>query len=74
MCIRDRIIGPFGGAKGRDFICVQSLDGMLSFFEQETFAGNRSLPCFLLPSKIVYIQQSDSFVTLSANWYLESFR
>ncbi|KAG8246787.1 Protein PTHB1 [Homalodisca vitripennis] len=68
------LVGPFGGAKGRDFICIQSLDGTLSFFEQETFAVNRSLPCFLLPSPFVYVPSSDSFVVLNANWILECYR
>eukprot|EP00744_Colponema_vietnamica_P033798 GILI01056283.1.p1 GENE.GILI01056283.1~~GILI01056283.1.p1 ORF type:complete len:171 (+),score=15.28 GILI01056283.1:113-625(+) len=30
--------GPFGGVSGRDFLCVQSIDGVLSFYEQETYA------------------------------------
>ncbi|PSN52233.1 Protein PTHB1 [Blattella germanica] len=48
------VIGPFGGVKGRDFLCVQSLDGTVSFFEQETFAFTRFLPGFLLPGPMVY--------------------
>uniref|UniRef100_A0A1B6MD26 PTHB1 N-terminal domain-containing protein n=3 Tax=Graphocephala atropunctata TaxID=36148 RepID=A0A1B6MD26_9HEMI len=58
------VVGAFGGAKGRDFTCIHSLDGTLSFFEQETFAMSRSLPCFLLPSPFVYMPSSDSFVIL----------
>ena len=30
-------IGPFGGVQGKDFICVQSLDGTLNLFENESF-------------------------------------
>lgn len=68
------LIGPFGGVKGRDFICILSLDGTLSFFEQETFSVSRNLPCFLLPSPFVYVQSSDSFVVHNANWTLECYR
>ena len=28
--------GGFGNAFGKEFICVQSMDGLLSFFEQAT--------------------------------------
>lgn len=68
------LVGPFGGVKGRDFICILSLDGTLSFFEQETFSVSRSLPCFLLPSPFVYVPSSDSFVVHNANWTLECYR
>jgi hypothetical protein len=30
--------GPFGGSGGRDFICVQSMDGQLFVLQQEAFA------------------------------------
>ncbi|KAF5296664.1 hypothetical protein FQR65_LT10204 [Abscondita terminalis] len=67
-------IGPFGGVPTRDFICIQSLDGMLIFFEQESFAFCCFLPEFLLPGPLVYVQKSDSFVTVSSSWCLTSFR
>jgi hypothetical protein len=49
---RNFVYGPFGGSTGnfylnkfnnnlfadRDYICVQSLDGVLYFFEQESFS------------------------------------
>ena len=28
------VVGAFGSAYGKDFVCVQSMDGLLSFFEQ----------------------------------------
>uniref|UniRef100_A0A1B6CDQ0 Protein PTHB1 n=1 Tax=Clastoptera arizonana TaxID=38151 RepID=A0A1B6CDQ0_9HEMI len=68
------VIGPFGGVNGRDFTCILSLDGTLLFLEQETYALHRSLPCFLLPSYFTYVPQTDSFIFLNANWYLESYR
>ncbi|RZF42918.1 hypothetical protein LSTR_LSTR003634 [Laodelphax striatellus] len=70
------VVGPFGGARGRDFACVQSLDGRLTFFEQETLAFDRCLPSatFLLPSALVYVPQSDTFLTCNANLCLEAYR
>merc|ERR1719262_2116690 len=43
--------GPFGGVRERDYLCVQSLDGVLSFFEQDAVAFSRMLPTnfFLTP-------------------------
>jgi hypothetical protein len=43
--------GPFGNVYGKDFICVQSMDGNLSFFEQDHFAFSRNLDC-LLPGNV----------------------
>lgn len=68
------VIGPFGQCLNRDFFCVQSLDGTLSFFEQENFAFTRFLPNHLLPSPISYSKTSDSFILSSSSWSLESYR
>ena len=68
------IVGGFGGVEGRDFMCVQGLDGTLMFFEQETLALFRTLTNFLLPFPIIYVPHTDSFVMLNANWDLESYR
>lgn len=68
------VIGPFGEVKGKDFMCVQSLDGILTFFEQESFAFSRFLPGFLLPGPLKYVSKTDSFVTVSSGWNLESYR
>nr|CAD7578040.1 unnamed protein product [Timema californicum] len=68
------VLGPFGGAHGRDFVCVQSLDGTLSFFEQETFAFTRFLPGFLLPGVLVFSSRTDSFITVASNHNVESYR
>lgn len=68
------VTGPFGGAKGRDLLCIQSLNGALSFFEQESFAFTRFLPEFLLPGPIAYVPKTDSFVTVSTSFELESYR
>ncbi|XP_076329618.1 protein PTHB1-like [Tachypleus tridentatus] len=66
--------GHFGGVKGKDFMCVQSLDGTLTFFEQESFAFSRFLPGFLLPGPLTYVPKTDSFVTVSSSLNLESYR
>ncbi|KAM7442291.1 Protein PTHB1 [Porites harrisoni] len=66
--------GPFGGVKNKDFMCVQSMDGMLSFFEQESFAFGRFLPGFLLPGPLRYITKTDSFITVSSSRLVESYK
>ena len=68
------VVGPFGGLKNKDFICVQSLDGALNVFEQESFAFSRFLPGYLLPGPLIYIKRTDSFVTASSAWMLESYK
>ncbi|XP_063927791.1 protein PTHB1 [Zophobas morio] len=67
-------VGPFGGSQSRDFICVQSLDGLFTFFEQESFAFCCFLPDFLLPGPLVFVRKSDSFVTVNSAWQIMSFK
>jgi len=78
-------VGPFGhdtnppdpktksNKSTRDFICVQSLDGTLSFFEQEVFTFSRYLPGFLLPGALAYVPVWDSFLT-ACSWNLQCFK
>ncbi|NWU71421.1 PTHB1 protein, partial [Pterocles burchelli] len=66
--------GPFGGVKGRDFICIQSMDGMLMLFEQESYAFGRFLPGFLLPGPLAYSSRTDSFITVSSCRQVESYK
>jgi len=68
------VLGSFGGVNGREFLCVQSLDGTLSFFEQEIFAFIRFLPGFLLPGPLVFLPNTDSFLTVTSNWHVETYR
>lgn len=68
------IIGPFGGIKDRDFICVQSLDGLLMFFEQDVATFSCFLPNFLIPGEISYSNCADIFIICNSNWILEAFR
>ena len=67
-------VGPFGRVKNRDFMCVQSIDGTLNLFEQESFSFSRFLPGFLLPGQIEFAKRTDSFVTVSSSHQLESYR
>lgn len=59
---------------GKDFICVQSMDGTVSIFEQESFSFSRFLPGALLPGPLKYIPKLDSFVTASSSWQLECYK
>ncbi|XP_074605309.1 Bardet-Biedl syndrome 9 [Brevipalpus obovatus] len=68
------VLGPFGQIKDRDFICIQSLDGTLFFYEQESFAFSRQLPEVLLPGPLIYLATNDSFVLSSSSWCIESYR
>ena len=67
-------IGPFGGVQGKDFVCVQSIDGTLNLFENESFNFSRFLPGFLLPGPMAYVSKTDSFVTVSSSLQLESYK
>ncbi|XP_055149437.1 protein PTHB1 isoform X9 [Symphalangus syndactylus] len=66
--------GSFGGVKGRDLICIQSMDGMLMVFEQESYAFGRFLPGFLLPGPLAYSSRTDSFLTVSSCRQVESYK
>ena len=57
----------------KDFICVQSMDGMLSFFEQNSVAFTCYLRNFLVPGPIHYVPQSDCFVTVNSQMVVESY-
>lgn len=67
-------VGHFGGTLNRDFICVQSLDGLLTIFEQESFGFSCFLSVFLLPGPLAYVKKTDTFVTSGSNWYIQFFR
>jgi len=66
--------GPFGGVQGVDYLCVQSYDGQLCFYECEAFAFARFLPNYLIPGPLCYCEQSDSVVTCNASFELESYK
>uniref|UniRef100_G1PG43 Bardet-Biedl syndrome 9 n=1 Tax=Myotis lucifugus TaxID=59463 RepID=G1PG43_MYOLU len=66
--------GSFGGVRGRDLICIQSMDGMLMVFEQESYAFGRFLPGSLLPGPLAYSSRTDSFITVSSCRQVESYK
>lgn len=71
--------GSFGGyalgtSEPHEYICVQSMDGMLSIFEYESYSLSCFLPNALLPGPLKYLSRNDSFVTVSSTWHLESYR
>ncbi|XP_029735561.2 protein PTHB1 [Aedes albopictus] len=67
--------GNFGGVKGRDFLCVQHMDGSLKFFEQDGISYECELPGERnIPSPIHYVSRTDCFVTVSPGWDLECYR
>ena len=68
------LISLVGLFSDKDFICIQSMDGMLSFFEQESFAFGRFLPGFLLPGPLSYVPKTDSFVTCCSSRLIESYK
>ncbi|KAH0627195.1 hypothetical protein JD844_002669 [Phrynosoma platyrhinos] len=59
---------------GRDLICIQSVDGMLMLFEQESYSFGRFLPGFLLPGPLTYSSRTDSFITVSSCRQVESYK
>lgn len=67
-------VGPFGGSRNRDFLCVQCLDGSLIFHEQEVYGFSRSLKSRLLPEPIIYVPRNDVFITLGSDWIIECYR
>lgn len=66
--------GSFGGVTGHHSLCIQSMDGMLMFFEQDSYTFGRFLPGFLLPGPLVYNPRTDSFLTVSCSRQLESYK
>ncbi|XP_063377929.1 protein PTHB1 [Cydia fagiglandana] len=65
--------GPFGNIKTRDFICVQALDGTLSFFDQDTFLFMCIFNDVIIPGPVCYVASCDSFVVCKSTWVLEIY-
>nr|XP_046171019.1 protein PTHB1 isoform X3 [Oncorhynchus gorbuscha] len=66
--------GTFGGVTDHHSMCIQSMDGMLMFFEQESYSFGRFLPGFLLPGPLCYCSRTDTFLTVSSARQVESYR
>jgi len=66
--------GGFGGESSRDLILVQSMDGRITIFEQETHAFTRRLNNVLVPGPIIYVPKIDSFVTATSTLHVECYK
>ena len=55
---------------------MQSLDGVLSVFEQDSAAFRRQLPAssFLIPGPMIYLPKSDTFVTTDSAMFMHAYR
>ncbi|XP_066916421.1 protein PTHB1-like [Clytia hemisphaerica] len=68
------VYGAFGNVKKSDFMCVLSMDGVLSFYEQETFSFKAYIPDFLLPGPLLYLGVTDCFVISTAGRLIECYK
>lgn len=66
--------GPFGNSKSRHLICIQALDGTLSFFDQDTFLFMCIFNDIVIPGPIDYVATSDLFLICKSTWVLEIYR
>lgn len=58
------IKGPFGGVRGKDYLCVQSMDGQIAFFEHDHLAFTRQLDFCLVPGPLCYCKKTDAIITV----------
>ncbi|XP_050720589.1 protein PTHB1-like isoform X2 [Eriocheir sinensis] len=68
------VTGAFGGVRGKHYLAVQSLDGCLVVYEQESLSFTTFLPGCLLPGPIAYLPKADALVTVAADWSLQCYR
>ena len=68
--------GKFGTYRdqGQDFICIQSSDGALGFYEAENYLFAVQLPGFLVPGPMLYCNSIDSFLFCNSNMQLECYK
>jgi len=66
--------GAFGGTYGHALLCVQSMDGLLSIFEQGRLLFERKLSRFLLPGPLVYCAKGDLLLTYSSRMEVEAYK
>ena len=57
-----------------EYICVQTLDGVLFVFEHERQSMVKSLPNTYLPGPLCYLSRLDAFLTVSSNHQLECYK
>lgn len=60
--------------KVADIICIQLMDGLLTFLENARESFSTPLPDFILPGPMVYLTQTDSLVFYTAGYALESYK
>ncbi|KRZ36423.1 Protein PTHB1 [Trichinella pseudospiralis] len=68
------ISGSLNGHDDSNFICVQSLDGVLYIFEQEMNVFSHYLPDFLLPGPLCFSNEVNLFLTVSSTWEVQTFK
>lgn len=70
--------GQFGrgnkDASNHEYICVQTLDGVLFVFEYERQSMVKSLPNTYLPGPLCYLARLDAFLTVSSNYQAECYK
>ena len=67
--------GPFGNANtDKDFICVQSMDGQLQFFEQDHLAFIHRIDEVLIPGPLCYSPQLDAIVIATTNMNVACYK
>jgi len=66
--------GPFGGIYSADYICVQSFDGQLAFYEQDRLGFAVYLANFLVPGTIRYFRPLDAFLTFNSEMKIECYK
>lgn len=55
-------------------ICIQSMDGQLSFYERERLTFSRFLPQFLLPGPLCYYEPMNYLITCSSAYEVECYK
>ena len=61
-------------SSNHEYLCVQTLDGVLFVFEHERQSMVKSLPNTYLPGPLAYLARSDAVLTVSSNHHLECYK
>ncbi|EDQ87816.1 uncharacterized protein MONBRDRAFT_33174 [Monosiga brevicollis MX1] len=67
------VIGHFGQSEIA-MICIQSMDGALTFFKKNREMLVRYLPDFLLPGPLDYVAEDDLLVTANSSWHIKAYK
>lgn len=57
----------------RESICVQSMDGQLSVYEEDVLTFARFLPNVMIPGPLGYVKKTNTIVTITGEHKLEAF-